>query len=168
MERVVSEKINHVEVDVSTKKFPQEIMLLDKDDLAIIDKLPRVFCAETKGEKSRTKYARTGDTYIHRLIMGSPKGLQIDHINVNGLDNRRSNLRIVTNKSNGKNTAIGSNNTTGHIGVSLNKNTGKYEANIKVDYKKIHLGVFSSFEEACLVRKEAEKVYGFHKNHGRD
>src|SRR5215470_7214120 len=49
-------------------------------------------------------YARTGrGLLMHRLITGCPKGKEVDHINHDTLDNRRSNLRIVTHKQNQQN-----------------------------------------------------------------
>ena len=165
---------NYVKYDISTPKFPNTCMLIDQEDFSYIYTLGyKVGCVETKGKRSRTKYAKVSSkdcthSYIHRLVILAPKRLQVDHINGDGLDNRKVNLRIVTNKTNGMNTAKSINNTSGCIGVSLIKSTGKWEANIKVDYKKIHLGTYSCFEEACAARKEAETLYGFHENHGRD
>ena len=49
---------------------------------------------------SRTAYARSNGIYLHRLIVGAKAGEEVDHINGDGLDNRRSNLRIVTHAEN--------------------------------------------------------------------
>lgn len=54
---------------------------------------------------------------MHRLIMNAPDGLQVDHRNHNGLDNRRENLRICTNTENSRNRRIRRDNTTGFKGV---------------------------------------------------
>jgi hypothetical protein len=109
---------------------------------------------------------------LHRLIyfMLHPDAnllLQIDHINGDSLDNRRENLRLVTNQDNHKNLAMRSNNKSGVMGVGLNKATGKWEVCIHVNGKKKFLGLFTDLKEAARVRKQAEVKYGFHPNHGR-
>ena len=93
---------------------------------------------------------------LHRLIMNVPKGKVTDHINRDTLDNRRENLRIVTIQQNLWNQKR-PNNKTGITGVALHSHG--YTAQIKVNYKKIHLGLFKTIEEATKVRKEAEKKY---------
>ena len=106
----------------------------------------------------------------HRLVMImhgfnlSPDD-QIDHINGNGLDNRIENLRIVDSLENAKNQKIFKNNKTGIHGVYFAKHAGKWCAQIS-NRKKIHLGYFNSFLDACAARKSAECKFGFHPNHG--
>jgi len=97
---------------------------------------------------------------LHRWIMGFPeKGKYIDHINNNNLDNRKENLRIVTNSDNLKNSKLRIDNKTGCKGVSFDKSRNKWSAQIKINYKKIDLGRFASFDEAVKARKEAELKY---------
>ena len=84
---------------------------------------------------------------------------QIDHINRNRSDNRRANLREVTNKQNGQNASKRSDNTSGHPGVSWHKRDFKWVAQIMHNQKLIHLGYFSILEEALSARKAAEKLY---------
>lgn len=92
---------------------------------------------------------------------------QIDHINGDPTDNRWSNLREVDNMENTRNVGIPKNNTSGVMGVWWHKQNKKWCAEIKVNYKKISLGLYKTIEEAAAARKEAERHYGFHENHGR-
>lgn len=98
--------------------------------------------------------------YLHRYIMGTmPKGMVVDHINRNTLDNRRQNLRVVTIQENLRN-QLRPNNKTGYTGVSIG-HKGKYNAQIKHNYKKIHLGTFDTIKEALEARKQAEIEQGW-------
>ena len=95
-----------------------------------------------------------------------PKGMQIDHINHDRTDNRIENLRLVTASQNMKNQSMRSTNSTGVNGVYFRKDTCKYCAQITVDRKVITLGSFSNIDDAAKARVDAERKYGFHKNHG--
>lgn len=95
-----------------------------------------------------------------------PSG-QIDHINGMRTDNRIENLRDVTNAENAKNMAMKSLNTSGVTGVYLHKQTGKWCAQINAFGKTVGLGLFSERSEAIIARKAAERVLGYHPNHGR-
>jgi len=90
----------------------------------------------------------------------------IDHINHNRADNQIVNIRAVSRQENLRNKSKSKNNTSGVIGVSWSKNAKKWYAKIAVFYKQIHLGYFTDKSDAVNARKEAEKQYGFHKNHG--
>jgi len=91
----------------------------------------------------------------------------IDHINGNGLDNRISNLRAVTKAENSKNIKLKSDNKSGVHGVCWHSRENKWKACIHHNNKKIHLGTFLSLDDAIKARKEAEKTYKYHNNHGR-
>jgi len=95
-----------------------------------------------------------------------PSG-QIDHINGDPSDNRIKNLRVVSNAENGKNQKRHCKNTSGCTGVYWYKASSKWQAEIMVDGRHIHLGYFTDFEDAVSARKRAERKYGFHLNHGR-
>jgi hypothetical protein len=102
--------------------------------------------------------------YIHQEILGKKDEFITDHINHNGLDNRRQNLRLVTVAENNKNKAAQSRNTVGICGVYME---GKqFRPSIRVNGKTIHLGRFDNLDEAVIARKNAEVKYGFHQNHG--
>jgi hypothetical protein len=91
---------------------------------------------------------------------------QIDHINQNRRDNRICNLRIVTNKENAMNRTIQTNNKSGVVGVSWHKQRNKWIVRIASPDKYLYLGLFSNFADAVECRKEAERKYGYHPNHG--
>ena len=73
---------------------------------------------------SSSDYATSGDrrNSIHRLVMGSPKGMCVDHINGDTLDNRKENLRVCTRSQNSQNQKIKSHNQSGYKGVYYSKN----------------------------------------------
>jgi len=95
---------------------------------------------------------------MHRLIISAKPGEQVDHINGIPWDNRKENLRIVTNRQNSANKNYYSTNKSGYKGVAVYKK-GKWTAQITVDYKKKHLGVFECKHEAAKVYNKAALEY---------
>lgn len=93
--------------------------------------------------------------------------LQVDHEDGDRENNRIKNLRDVTSRQNQLNMKKPSNNTSGVMGVCWNKEKCAWDARIKVQGKTIFLGRSTSIQEATTLRKQAEKKYGFHPNHGR-
>lgn len=91
----------------------------------------------------------------------------IDHINGDKEDNRLINLRECDHRTNGRNCKRSVKNTSGITGVRMDKRIQKWVAEIKIDGTGRHLGSFDTIEEAAAARKGAEKVSGFHANHGR-
>jgi len=88
---------------------------------------------------------------MHRVILNAPKEIQIDHRNSNGLDNRRSNLRLCNNAKNGWHSRLYSNNSSGYKGVHYSKLNAKkpWVAQIGVNSKRFRLGFFATAEEAA-------------------
>ena len=97
--------------------------------------------------------------FLHRIVMGEPEDLVVDHINGDPLDNRRENLRIVTVQQNSMNQTMRKTNKSGVSGVCWHKGNGKWEATITYKYKQIYLGSFDTLEEATKARKDAEEEY---------
>jgi len=95
-----------------------------------------------------------------------PNG-HIDHINGDRADNRISNLREVDHLENRRNCRPSKANSSGVTGVCWWPRDNKWNAQIMVNYRKINLGYFDTIEQAAAARKEAERKYGFHANHGR-
>lgn len=89
----------------------------------------------------------------------------IDHIDGDRHNNKLSNLRDVSHAENMRNQRLSSKNKTGVAGVFWNGRN--FEASIKYQQKKYHLGNFRDLDTATAVRKSAEMQFGFHANHGR-
>ena len=114
-----------------------------------------------KTNRSRRDYGNSRGIFMHRLILGANKGLVVDHINGDGLDNRRSNLRICTPAQNRMNLRMNCRNKSGARGVSSYKRTGRWRAQIAVGGKKIHIGIFDSIVEASAAYEaKAAEVFG--------
>lgn len=96
---------------------------------------------------------------MHRLILNAQQDKQVDHVNHNGLDNRKRNLRIVTNSQNAMNSRLRKDNTSGYKGVTWSKDKNKWQAQIAINKKYINLGRYSSIQEASLAYQEASKLY---------
>jgi len=95
---------------------------------------------------------------MHAMLVGpAPKGYYIDHIDGDGLNNRRSNLRIVDRYQNQWNRRRAVNNRSGRTGVSLESRSGKYVAYICRQRKNRIIGRFSTFDEAVAAREAAER-----------
>lgn len=123
-------------------------------------------------EKYRRILYRGKYELTHRIAMiltygDLPKGAQVDHINHDRSDNRLENLRITDHEGNGRNVSMMRTNTTGVTGVVYLKKNNKYMAQIYVDKKHKYLGIYETLEEAIIVRKSAEFLYGYHPNHGK-
>lgn len=100
--------------------------------------------------------------YVHGVW---PDG-QIDHEDGDGLNNRISNLRVVTQQVNSRNARLGKRNTSGRVGVYWHNINKKWIAQIVISGKLLVLGRFDNFDQACSARTSAEIEHGFHKNHG--
>lgn len=133
--------------------FKDEEFFFDLNDYDLI----KDYCWH-KSDKGYIQTNINGKTVkMHRLIMSND--CFIDHINHNTVDNRRCNLRCVTNQQNAMNEKLSKNNTSGVTGVVWHKRDSKWYARIKVNYKYLHLGQFEVFEDAVKARKEAEEKY---------
>jgi len=96
---------------------------------------------------------------IHRQIMNPTKTNVVDHINGNGLDNRRSNLRICTPNQNRCNVhAKDSTKTSIYLGVCWDKRDEIWKAQIQKNGKKINLGNYKAEREAAIAYNLAARV----------
>lgn len=136
-----------------------EIKLSETSDVVLIDRTDLTFFAERRWyidhhTNGTTKYLKTSGenktVCFHRLILNPPDHLVVDHINGNGLDNRRCNLRIVTTQVNRANSKRHKKASSRFHGVRLDKKTGKFIATVFWKYQAIHLGKFDQEIHAAL------------------
>lgn len=151
-DNIIVEKEQWMEIHYETG----EIALFDKEDLEFVKQcywgidLHGYLHGRIEGRLAR----------FHRHLLGFPNGT-VDHINRDKLDNRKSNLRIGTQRDNSRNRSIAVDNTSGVTGVWKDKNaiTNKWVAEIMVNRKKISLGRYETLEEAAKIRRKAEEKY---------
>jgi len=162
--RVIKQTKDCVWVDVSTEKHSNAVMKISPDDwnkikaftrnrwrACNLDGGNRLYCVSTDNDANKLHLA-------HRVIMGDPEGLVIDHINpAETLNNLRYNLRSVTYSQNSQNQRLRVDNKSGIKGVSIRN--GKYIARIGVNGKRYHIGTYNTLEEAIDARKMAEVEY---------
>lgn len=98
---------------------------------------------------------------LHGLLVCPPKGAHVDHINGDKLDNRRSNLRVVTPQRNQINRRrVNRNNTSGVRGVTRRGSVrNPWVAQIAVDRQNIYLGSYPTVGEAAVARRKAELLH---------
>ena len=101
------------------------------------------------------------ERHVMSLNNALKKGYTIDRIKPEG-NYEPGNLRWATKTVQSRNCKIGSNNKSGHTGVSWCKQTEKWRAVIAVDYKTINLGRFIELDDAIAARKAGEVKYNFH------
>ena len=98
---------------------------------------------------------------LHRFVTDTPMGMYIDHINGNGLDNRRANLRICTCSENLRNQRPKTGGSSAYKGVCWRKDRGKWVAGIKLNGEREHLGYFDSEQDAVKAYDRAAlSAYG--------
>ena len=154
-----------IEIDEHTYGIPLSrgmLGLIDREDFdkvkdygwcARFDKVGKTFYATTRTHGTRL--------IMHRLILDAPNSFVVDHIDHNGLNNRKNNIRICTQSQNCMNKKVQLNNSSGYTGVSFHKIKNKYQATIMVDRKQIHLGTFNTALEASEVyQTAAKKLFG--------
>lgn len=97
-------------------------------------------------------------TYLHHLLLGNHKGMEVDHIDGNRMNNSRENLRVCTHQQNQCNQPLQRNNTSGVAGVRYYSARKKFVARIKVSQLDLHLGYYPTLLEATQARNEGMRL----------
>jgi hypothetical protein len=143
---------------------------LSRGHFALVDAEDYAFVAQWKWHYMPSRYTgyakrsvKTPDgpksIRMHRVLTGAKEGQTVDHINGNGLDNRRGNLRLVSNAENCQNrVTVRKDNTSGYTGV-FERSGNAYRVYLSRFGKRIWIGTYSSKTAAIKARQEAEEEY---------
>ena len=143
-------------VEIRFRKYPNKVAILDKIDLPLL---------QSKNWHINQNYVSLLPGYsnrrLHRIIINAKPGEIVDHINLNKLDNRRCNLRIVTREQNRQNCSGNKpkNPDSKYKGVTREKWAGKWRASINPNKKPINLGNYDTEEAAAEAYNVAAKKY---------
>lgn len=137
------------------------VVLIDEADRELVDRYSwQADC------RPQTVYVQgylighwTKHFYLHRVLMDPPPGMQVDHRNGDGLDNRRANLRLATASQNRGNMRLPPRNTSGYKGVSWDKARAKWVARISANGRYRCLGRFDDPWEAAQTYNAAAIEY---------
>lgn len=132
--------------------------IIDAEDVPLVDgcnwfalvKPNTVYAVRSKhfgGERRASK--------MHRVLLACAPGLEVDHADGNGLNNRRDNLRPATIPQNRRNAKMRSDNSSGKKGVNWDAQARKWRARIMVDGKSRFLGVFRDLDDAAKAYAKA-------------
>ena len=165
----ITDRLNYNLNNITIKKDMAIIDLYDRHDSKIaeciidVEDVDKIKNFGWHLEKSG-RYTNYCSSYklgaIHRYLMNvKDSSIVVDHINQNGLDNRKCNLRVCTNQNNICNCKIPKNNKSGCKGVYWSKDKNKWTVQITINNKTKYIGRFSSYEDAVKARKEASKQY---------
>lgn len=141
-----------------------QVALVDDDDYHLVT-----------GRKWQAKRRTTGDGFyavcwnkngaapsrltLHGLIMGHREGFEVDHIDCDGLNCRRANMRWATHSQNSANRKKTRANSSGYKGVSWDKDRRRWVAEIRIHQLRLFLGRFHSAEEAAIAYDDAARLH---------
>lgn len=135
-----------------------KIALHDKSHFAIVDCSDELLVSDMRWYVHKGRHTNYAITFLgegvyqlmHHRILGftPPRGFVVDHINENGLDNRRANLQVLTH---GDNIRKASKRTAGVYYLKRLK-ARPWRAEVKLNYQTIHIGYFATQEEAIIAR----------------
>lgn len=105
--------------------------------------------------RSEVRGGRSYGVRLHRVLIDAPDGMEVDHIDGDGLNNRKANLRLATHAENCMNRRVPVTNSSGLKGVSWHKGQRQWVAKIKVSGITVHIGSFNCPEQAHTAYCEA-------------
>jgi hypothetical protein len=109
----------------------------------------------TYAVRNHRKNGQPAKVTLHRFLLEAPHDMHVDHVSGEGLDNRRSNLRLATQSQNQRNQRRSRANSSGYKGVSFDKPSGRWRAQIKVNGRTLHVALRDTAEEAHQAYAEA-------------
>jgi hypothetical protein len=138
------------------------VALIDDEDAERVLIYKWTYAVRGKSEYARRAVLRDGTShsiYLHRFILDAPSRLEVDHINGDGLDNRRCNLRLATKSQNHCNASVITRRDTGFRGVYVTPDSKRYNARIVANGSIIRVGPFGKAEDAARAYDVLAKHY---------
>lgn len=153
------------QIDVSTRTHPNKVALVDDDDYVYLTqwrwyaiKIKTIYYAVRNTVHPKDSSKQT-PVLMHRAVLNVPQDKQTDHINHNGLDNRRSNLRVCSGDENRYNQLPLPGRASKYKGVTRHGNN--WRARIKHNKTEMHLGCYKSEREAAKsYDAKAKELFG--------
>lgn len=137
-----------------------KVALVDDNDFAWLSQWKWSFHSGGYAYRLISENGRRKAVHMHRLIINAPDGMDVDHVDGDGLNNRRSNLRIATRSENLRNRRTRA-PSSGYKGVALHRQSGLYRSVIYLDTKQITLGYFRNATDAALAYDaKARELFG--------
>jgi hypothetical protein len=141
-------------IDVSTPKYPNTWALVDDEDYERVTSLGKWTATPKNGSRLyavRMDPITNSMQRLHRFVagLGRDDARVIDHINKNTLDNRKSNLRVVTQQQNTWNSTSRVGSSSRFLGVSWRASRNHWRVRIKKDGQEIFIGHYTSETEAA-------------------
>jgi HNH endonuclease/AP2 domain len=137
---------------IQARNGPQ--VQVDEEDIE------RLLSPHLKGAHSGWYVRKDGYVYLqlqipmHRMLVDAPKGMEVDHINGDRLDNRKENLRVVYRWQNRQNTVYRHPGTSQYRGVGWDKSRNKWIAGVQIAGKRYNFGRFDDELEAARAAEE--------------
>lgn len=141
-------------VEFDTYKVPtlevENTYIIDAEDYPVVSKY--------KWHSDKSGYVKnTEGVFLHRMLSGAKIGQQIDHINLNIKDNRKSNLRVANNSLNSSNRHPY--NKYNIKGIEYHKHNDKWSAYFRVNNKQYHSPCYKTEQEAAFARFILEQMF---------
>jgi hypothetical protein len=152
----------YAEIVIDSKKWGRHLSKIDLED---VDKCKNItWSINGHGNKKANQepilyVCNSTFGLLHSFLIGKKDGFEIDHKNLNTLDNRKRNLRHVSHSQNQLNKRLYKNNSSGTTGVMWVEKFNRWVAYIKRNGKNTTLGHYTDFDMAVRSRKRAEKLF---------
>jgi hypothetical protein len=153
-----------ITIPLASRIQPGHLAIVDEDDADIV--ADRHWILMVKGHR---QYAYTyrqprqnncnKKLLLHRLILNAPDGIMVDHINGDGLDNRRENLRLATLTQNFHNSTKHRDGTQSRYKGVESRPRGRWRARICVNGIRISAGEFATELEAAQAYDRAARLH---------
>lgn len=148
-------------IDISTPRHPDTFVLVDACDYEMLNQwkwTPLKLRHTTYAYRRMRVNGRPKKVYMHRQILAAPVGFEVDHRDLNGLNNQRSNLRLCSHAQNNSNKRKRKRGKTSQfIGVYKRTGTRYYVAQITCNLINRYLGIFDNENDAARAYNLAAK-----------